>query len=156
MTGNRVLIDTSVSISLLQECLCPNICDRVEAMMSEAEICVPKIVLAELLQGARSEREIGTIESFFGAFTIVRPRRSVHGLTQESWLTRVKKKGKECQSRGLLHSHHRSRAGMCILTLTSTSKHSRSDLYYIALVRCHSRPSGLSSGSKVLGQPRGP
>ncbi len=40
-------------------------------MMSEAEICVPTIVLAELLQGSRSEREIGTIEDFLGAFTIV-------------------------------------------------------------------------------------
>jgi predicted nucleic acid-binding protein len=70
MTDNRVLIDTSVWIGYFRN-TSAGLCERVEAMMSEAEICVPKIVLAELLQGSKSEREIRTIENFFGAFTIV-------------------------------------------------------------------------------------
>ena len=70
MSDNRVLIDTSVWIAYFKN-TSAELCERVEALMSEAEICVPKIVLAELLQGSRSEREIRTIESFFGAFTIV-------------------------------------------------------------------------------------
>ncbi len=70
MTGDRVLIDTSVWIAYFRN-TSVDLCERVEAMMSEAEICVPTIVLAELLQGSRSEREIGTIEDFLGAFTIV-------------------------------------------------------------------------------------
>jgi len=70
MSDNRVLIDTSVWIGYFKN-TSAELCERVEAMMSEAEICVPKIVLAELLQRSRSEREIRTIENFFGAFTIV-------------------------------------------------------------------------------------
>jgi hypothetical protein len=70
MTADRVLIDTSVWIGYFKNASA-ELCKRVEAMMSEAEICVPKIVLAELLQGSKSEREIRTIENFFGAFAIV-------------------------------------------------------------------------------------
>ncbi len=92
MSGNRVLIDTSVWIAYFRN-TSAEVGERVEAMMSEAEICVPKIVLAELLQGSKSEREIGTIESFFGAFTIV-------DQGERSWLSagrlayQLKRKGK--------------------------------------------------------------
>jgi predicted nucleic acid-binding protein len=92
MSGNRVLIDTSVWIAYFRNASA-EVGERVEAMMSEAEICVPKIVLAELLQGSKSEREIGTIESFFGAFTIVDQGES-------SWVSagrlayQLKRKGK--------------------------------------------------------------
>jgi predicted nucleic acid-binding protein len=70
MTGNRVLIDTSVWIAYFRN-TSAELCESVETMMSDAEICVPNIVLAELLQGSKSEREIRTIESFLGTFTIV-------------------------------------------------------------------------------------
>jgi predicted nucleic acid-binding protein len=70
MTGDRVLIDTSVWIAYFRN-TSAELCERVEAMMSDAEICVPRIVLAELLQGSKSECEIGTIESLMGTFTIV-------------------------------------------------------------------------------------
>ncbi len=92
MSGNRVLIDTSVWIAYFRN-TSAEVGERVEAMMSEAEICVPKIVLAELLQGSKSEREIGTIESFFGAITIV-------DQGERSWLSagrlayQLKRKGK--------------------------------------------------------------
>ena len=70
MTGNRVLIDTSVWIDYFRNTSAET-SGRVEALMSEAEICVPKVVLAELLHGSKSEREVRTIESFFEAFTIL-------------------------------------------------------------------------------------
>ena len=70
MTGKRVLIDTSVWIAYFRNSSA-ELCERVEALMSDAEICVPNIVIAELLQGSKSEREISTIESFLGTFTIV-------------------------------------------------------------------------------------
>ncbi len=70
MIADRVLIDTSVWIAYFRN-TSVELSKRVESLMTEAEICVPKIVLAELLQGAKSEREIKTIESFFGAFIIV-------------------------------------------------------------------------------------
>src|SRR5208283_4792612 len=92
MTANRVLIDTSVWIAYFRNASA-ELCERVEAMMSDTEVCVPKIVLAELLQGSKSEREIGTIENFFEAFTIV-------DQGERSWLSagrlayQLKRKGK--------------------------------------------------------------
>jgi predicted nucleic acid-binding protein len=92
MSGNRVLIDTSVWIAYFRN-TSAEISSRVEALMSDAEICVPKIVLAELLQGSKSEREIGAIESLLGAFTVV-------DQGERSWVTAgriaydLKRKGK--------------------------------------------------------------
>ena len=70
MNASRVLIDTSVWVAYFRN-TSAQLSERVEALMAEAEICVPKIVLAELLQGSKSEREIRTIENFVDAFTIV-------------------------------------------------------------------------------------
>jgi predicted nucleic acid-binding protein len=115
MSGNRVLIDTSVWIAYFRN-TSVDLCERVEVMMSDAEICVPKIVIAELLQGSKSEREIGTIESFLGAFTIV-------DQGEHSWISagklayQLRKKGKtvnlaDCYIAVIAHEQ-----GIAILTL---------------------------------------
>jgi tRNA(fMet)-specific endonuclease VapC len=115
MTGNRVLIDTSVWIAYFRNASA-ELCERVEAMMSDAEICVPKIVLAELLQGSKSERETGTIESFLGAFTIV--DQGEHSWVNAGRLSyQLRKKGKtvslaDCYIAVIAHEH-----GCAILTL---------------------------------------
>jgi hypothetical protein len=43
----------------------------VDEIISGGEVCVPGIVLAELVQGARSEREISIIEDMIGTFTFL-------------------------------------------------------------------------------------
>lgn len=47
--------------------------------MSSVEICVPKVVIAELMQGAKTEKELAAIEAFAEAFTII-------DQTDTSWL----------------------------------------------------------------------
>jgi predicted nucleic acid-binding protein len=70
VSAERVLIDTSIWVDYFRGTT-PLISDKVDAILSEAEICVPMIVLAELIQGAKSDREVAAIEGFLEAFTIV-------------------------------------------------------------------------------------
>jgi predicted nucleic acid-binding protein len=92
MKGKRVLVDTSVWIAYFRS-TSPELSQRVDELMSDAEICVPRIVIAELIQGSKSTREISTIESFADAFTIV-------DQTEHTWISAgrlaydLKKKGK--------------------------------------------------------------
>lgn len=70
MSAERVLIDTSVWIDYFRG-TSPDIAAKVDARLAAAEVCVPRIVVAELLQGARSDREVAAIEVFLEAFTII-------------------------------------------------------------------------------------
>lgn len=68
---DRVLIDTSVWIAYLQANPPASIPDLVDDILHKNEVCVPKIVIAELIQGAHSEKDLATIRDFLAAFTIV-------------------------------------------------------------------------------------
>ncbi len=70
MSAERVLVDTSVWVSYFRGGT-PLISEKVDSLLAGDGVCVPKIVVAELLQGAKSEREISTIEDSFDAFTIL-------------------------------------------------------------------------------------
>jgi predicted nucleic acid-binding protein len=70
MSGDRVLIDTSVWIAYFRN-TSPELSEQVDRLMSDVDVCVPQIVIAELIQGSKSEREISAIESFLDTFTIV-------------------------------------------------------------------------------------
>ncbi len=78
MSAKRVLIDTSVWIDYLRNKSSP-IADRVDNILSEDDVYIPKIVIAELIQGAKSEKEISVIEDFLDAFHII-------DQTEDSWL----------------------------------------------------------------------
>ena len=91
MSAERVLVDTSVWVSYFRGGS-PVIAEKVDRLLAGDEVCVPKIVLAELLQGAKSEREISAIEDFFDAFTIL-------DQTPETWLT-AGKLSRELKMRG--------------------------------------------------------
>lgn len=78
MNDSRVLIDTSIWISYFRD-NDPGLSERVADLLSSVEICVPKVVIAELMQGARTEKELGAIETFAEAFTII-------DQTDRSWL----------------------------------------------------------------------
>ena len=65
--SRRVLIDTSVWIAYFKE----NdrlFAEKVDQVLTDAEIFVPKVVIAELIQGAKSEKEISVIAEFIDAF----------------------------------------------------------------------------------------
>jgi len=70
MSVERVLVDTSVWVDYFRN-TSPLVSEKMDNLLSEAVVCVPKIVLAELLQGAKSDREVAAIEDFLEAFTII-------------------------------------------------------------------------------------
>ena len=70
MKGEKVLIDTSIWIDYfknkdlsLSKCM--------DEILSNADVYVPRIVIGELIQGAKSDKEISIIEEFIGAFNII-------------------------------------------------------------------------------------
>lgn len=68
---DRVLIDTSVWIAYFQANPPARLPDLVDDLLRKSEVCVPKIVVAELIQGAHSEKDLATIRDFLDAFTII-------------------------------------------------------------------------------------
>jgi hypothetical protein len=67
---DRVLIDTSVWIDYFKS-KDVYLSDKVDALIKTETVFVPKIVIAELIQGAKSEKEIRVIDEFTGAFSII-------------------------------------------------------------------------------------
>jgi len=70
VSGERILVDTSVWIEFFRNADSPAV-ERMEKILEEDEVFVPKMVLAELIQGAKSAREIGVIDDFLEAFHII-------------------------------------------------------------------------------------
>lgn len=88
----KVIIDTSAWIDYFQSAK-RGLSDRVDEILRNCDVFVPKIVMAELIQGAHSHKEISVIESFMDAFHVLEESR-------ETWLKAgrlsfsLKKKGK--------------------------------------------------------------
>jgi len=89
--GKKVLIDTSVWIDYFKNKNL-SLSRRVDDILSTADVYVPRIVIAELIQGAKSDKEISVIEEFIGAFNIIDQQ-------QDTWIragklsNSLKKKG---------------------------------------------------------------
>lgn len=92
MNVEKILIDTSVWIEYFRN-RSSNISNKVDEALSEKEVYVPKIIIAELIQGAKSEREVSIIRDFLEAFNIIDQK-------EDTWLKAgelsfsLKKKGK--------------------------------------------------------------
>jgi len=107
---DNILIDTSVWIAYLQEHAPVRLSEQVDELLSRNRIHVPKIVLAELIQGAHSEKDLAVIRDFLEAFHIV-------GEQDDTWLKAgqlsyaLKKKGKsinlaDCYIAVIAGEHH--------------------------------------------------
>ena len=70
MIADKVLIDTSIWIEYFRDRL-PQITEQGDEILSRDGAYIPKVVIAELIQGAHSEKEIAVIESFVDAFHII-------------------------------------------------------------------------------------
>lgn len=70
MKGDKVLIDTSVWIEYFKN-KNAQLSERVDDFMTFSDVCVPKVVIAELIQGAKSEKEISVLEEFAETFTVL-------------------------------------------------------------------------------------
>jgi len=70
MSAERVLVDTSVWIEYFRnpESEAAAILDGI---LDDHEVFVPKIVLAELMQGAKSAAELAVIGNFLDAFHVI-------------------------------------------------------------------------------------
>lgn len=78
MKDNRVLIDTSVWIDYFKG-RDDQFAEKVSEVLTSSDVYVPRVVIAELIQGAKSEKEISVIEEFIGAFGII-------DQTENTWL----------------------------------------------------------------------
>ncbi len=70
MKGKKVLIDTSAWIDFFKGRNIPLI-QQMENILDNADVFVPKAVIAELIQGAKSVAEIKVIEEFLTVFNII-------------------------------------------------------------------------------------
>ena len=92
MSGKKILIDTSIWINYFRN-KTPGLSQQVEDIISKNDIYVPKIVIAELLQGSKSEVEVEALKDFTDAFHIIDQK-------EDTWVRagelsyRLKKKGK--------------------------------------------------------------
>jgi len=75
---NRILIDTSVWIDYFKG-RDNKFAERVNEVLTFSDVYVPMVVIAELIQGSKSEMEIAVIEEFIGAFNII-------DQTDDTWL----------------------------------------------------------------------
>lgn len=78
MKGDRVLIDTSVWIAYFKNGD-NQLAERVDEILTTSSTYVPKVVIAELIQGAKSEKEISILEEFIEAFNVI-------DQTKDTWL----------------------------------------------------------------------
>jgi predicted nucleic acid-binding protein len=91
--SDNILIDTSVWIAYFQANTPVRLSEQVDELLSQSKVHVPKIVLAELIQGAHSEKDLAVVRDFLEAFSII-------GEQVDTWLKAgklsyaLKKKGK--------------------------------------------------------------
>ena len=78
MKDKKIIIDTSVWIDYFKGNN-THLHNKVDKVLTHCHIYVPKVVLAELFQGAKSEKEIAVIEDFIDAFHIIDDE-------QDTWL----------------------------------------------------------------------
>lgn len=92
MSDERILIDTSVWIDYFQN-KPSKLSKKVDDILSGDGIYIPKIVIAELIQGAKSQKEISIIEDFLDTFNIIDQK-------EDTWIEagklsyRLRKKGR--------------------------------------------------------------
>ena len=70
MSAEKILVDTSVWIDYFQN-KDSSISEEMDRILSEDKVYVPKVLIAELIQGAKSSKEISVIEDFVEAFHII-------------------------------------------------------------------------------------
>ncbi len=93
MSAEKILIDTSVWIEYFQN-KSSTITEKVDRILDEDKVCVPKIVIAELMRGAKSTKELSIIGDFIEAFNVI-------DKSEDTWIKagrlsyNLKKKGKK-------------------------------------------------------------
>jgi hypothetical protein len=133
MSAERILVDTSVWIEYFRN-QSQSIVDIVMEIAKNSEICIPGIVLAELMQVAKSEKELSAIAEFMDAFTIIEQ-------TDQTWVRAgrlshvLRKKGKNVHLTDCYIAVMAQENGCAVLTFDQHFKdirhHTRLDLINI-------------------------
>ena len=133
MSAERILIDTSVWIEYFRN-QSQSVVDFVMEIAKNSEICVPGIILAELMQGAKSEKELSAIAEFMDAFTMI-------DQTDQTWVKAgrlshaLRKKGKNVNLTDCYIAVLAQENGCAVLTFDQHFKdirhHTRLDLVNI-------------------------
>jgi hypothetical protein len=93
MIGEKILFDTSIWINYFRNKI-PALSKQADDIISRNEIYVPKIVIAELIQGSKSEREVAAIKDFVDAFHIIEEKEDTWIKAGElSYSLKIKGKG---------------------------------------------------------------
>ena len=74
MKGKKVLIDTSIWIDYFRGSS-ENLGTRVDEYLSAETVFAPAVVMAELIQGAKSERELSAIDELFSTIHLLEQRK---------------------------------------------------------------------------------
>jgi len=75
---NKVLVDTSIWLSYFKDADSV-LTEKIDGVLTDSDIYVPRVVIAELIQGAKTEKEISVIEDFVEAFNVI-------DQTENTWL----------------------------------------------------------------------
>ena len=92
MLAEKILIDTSVWIEYFRN-RSISFSTKIDELLSQNIICIPKVIIAELIQGAKSKKEVSVIEGLIEAFNII-------DQTEDTWInaaylsSKLKKEGK--------------------------------------------------------------
>jgi len=78
MRNAKILVDTSVWINYFQN-KSSEASSIMDSVLTFNSVYVPKVVIAELYQGAKSQKEIRIINEFFDAFFIIDQK-------EETWI----------------------------------------------------------------------
>ena len=78
MRDNRVLVDTSIWIAYFKDAD-PALTEKIDDIITFSDVYVPRVVIAELIQGAKTEKEISVIKDFVEAFHVI-------DQTENTWL----------------------------------------------------------------------
>jgi tRNA(fMet)-specific endonuclease VapC len=75
---NRVLVDTSMWIAYFKD-TDPVLTGKIDGLLTSSDVYTPRVVIAELIKGAKTKKEISVIEDFVEAFHII-------DQTENTWL----------------------------------------------------------------------
>lgn len=70
MSDKRILVDTSVWIEYFKN-LSEETAEKVDELLDEESTCISELVVAELIQGAKSEKEISVIEKLANTLAVL-------------------------------------------------------------------------------------
>lgn len=126
MNDENILIDTSIWIDYFQN-KSSSISKKVDDILSGNDIYIPKIVIAELIRGSGSQKEVLIIADFLDTFNIIDQKK-------DTWIEagklsyRLRKKGRAINLADCYIAIIAKAYECCIFTLDKHFKYIRTEI----------------------------